>query len=67
MIKEESKKQESTNDYQDTFTAIVKHPVTKVILIGVSVVGIIFISGLVMKVVANSVVSYKEMKEAIRK
>ncbi len=54
-------------DYQDTLETILKHPVTRVVLFGGAVVGFIFLSGLVMKVVANSVFSYKEMREAIRK
>ena len=61
--KEESRKL----DYQIAIQTMLKHPLTKVVLFGGAVVGLIFISGLVMKVVSNSVISYKDMKESINK
>ncbi len=61
MINENKK-----TDYQDAFQSVYKHPITKILLFGGAVIGLIFISGFVFKIVATTTTNYKSMVGALK-
>ena len=54
-------------DFQNGIKALWALPIIKLIVISGSIVGLIAAAGMVMKVVGNTVVHWKSMKEAINK
>ena len=67
MNKTENKAEDKKVVIMDAVKDIISHPVTKFLLIGATVVGIVFISGLVMKVVSKTVLHFKDLRDALEK
>jgi len=59
-------KEDKKLDYQDALQIMYKHPITKILLIGGAVVGLIFLSGFVFRIVATTTTNYKSMVGALK-
>lgn len=62
MTQKENKKAD-----KNIFQSILEMPITRVLLVGAGLVGLVFVSSHVFRIVGSAVSNYKGMVEAIRK
>jgi len=60
-------KKESTSDFIEIIKEIPKNKIVKIILITSVVVGVIFITGKILKITAKAVCELRELQSAIKK
>lgn len=60
-------KKEKVSDFYNVKDSILKHPATKVILIGGGILLLIAISGYVLKLLNFTMSNYKELQRTIKK